>query len=159
MTALARYRTKIDSLAERLYEVSLVLINMRDTTGDLHVSQLQDYSVRLGRLKAAGLEALTEMLKAPAEAEQYMLDINGPATIADFQAKLVSIETATTAWNNECRAMLDEHDTSMKYVTIGTGDTAYAYPEFDFVIPGATANPRRASAALATLITEVTTFT
>ena len=109
----------------------------------------------LGNAKAATYEALSEGSKQSVAAEAFMANQGGPATLVEFQAKAVEIETKATAWNAALKAaLLSMTADELIGLTIrGVAPLDYKMVEYKDTIPAAKADALRASVALSELIT------
>lgn len=156
MTTLSQFPGVMDRCVRSVISAAVALRRVRDGTGDLSMRDLHAVQQGLRGSKHNTYKVLAEAAKAPGPAEAYMASVNGPATIAAFQAQAVVLEAASAAWNTRLDAMIATltgpevlglviHD----HEGIQTKGLAYAP-----AIPAAKAAPLRSCAELAALIAE-----
>lgn len=107
MTSLSRFPSVMPLAVEAVIGVTAALKHVRDTTGDLRFRDIQNVQRGLHSAKKYSIGALQEGAKAPAAAQAFMAGLGGPATLADFQAKVMDIEAKAASWNALLVAFID----------------------------------------------------
>ncbi|AVO36589.1 hypothetical protein [Pukyongiella litopenaei] len=156
MTTLSQFPRVMDRCVRAVIVAAEALRRVRDGTGDLSIRDLHAIQQGLRSSKYQTYQVLTEAAKAVPAAEAYMASVNGPATIAAFQAQAVVLETAAAAWNARLDAMIATLTgpeviglVVRNFDGVQTKDLTFAS-----VIPETKAAPLRASTELAALIAE-----
>ena len=104
--------------------------------------------------KATTLNALSEGAKAPEAAELFMAGLGGPATLAEYHAAAVDIESKAAAWNARvaiCLAGLPVNAV-IGMVVVDRDGIITRHIEHKSFIPAEHADPLRKSDELASLI-------
>lgn len=154
MPTLSRFPVVMDKCVRAVISVTEAMRKVRDGSGDLPWRDLHAIQSGLEAAKRTTYEVLGEAAKAPTASESYMVSVNGPATIAAFQAQAVTLEFAAADWNVFLSAQLANLTgpelISLVLVDVNNIQTKkIAYVDF---IPAAKAQTLRSSAELAALI-------
>ena len=152
---LSQFPTAMPAAVTATLAAAIALRHIRDTKGDLTFRALDTVQDALFRSKVTTYSALVEGAKAPAAAEAFMAGVGGPASLADYQAAVVNIETKASAWNGTLSAALAEL-TGPELIDLVSRDVdgvKTRHIEMASFISAAKAGPLRASSELAALIT------
>jgi hypothetical protein len=103
---LSRFATVMPRAVEAVLSTAEALRHIRNTQGDLPWWAIDRVQDGLAQSKEACLAALAEGQRQPVNSEEFMRSLGGPATLADFQAKIMACETAAAAWNTRLAALL-----------------------------------------------------
>lgn len=106
--ALSRFPAAFDTAAVAVLDSAQRFKALRDQGGDLTWRALESAQDSLRSAKIAALSALTEAAKASDKSavEAFMASMDGPATLAEFQAALGAVEAASSAWNDTLTTFL-----------------------------------------------------
>lgn len=96
---LLRFGTIMPQAAAATIAAADALRFVRDSSGDLTVAALDAVQTGLARAKAATYAALAEGARNPVLAAGFMATIDGPESLAVYQANAVAIEARAAAWN------------------------------------------------------------
>lgn len=130
------------------------LRHVRDSSGDLPFSALNTVQEGLAEAQDRTAAALIEGAKQKTFAEQFMAEMGGPATLAEFQAATVNIKAKVAAWNVVLEAALQSVPSAdlIGLVQYGSAPMDFKLIRHKAHIPAAIADPLRADPALAELI-------
>lgn len=164
---LRMYRNSVPAAMTAATHAADQLRALQGGAGDLPFSQIETVQRALGRSKVTALAAITDLSTASqestaeaAEAETFLANYGGPASIADFQSHLASIDTAAGDWAARLKAAVREVSTTaatsgIYFVDIEPRDfsgTQIKMVSYFDRMTSAIATPLRASSELAALI-------
>ena len=150
--ALSRFPTAMPQNVEAVLRASAALRNIRDTTGPLAFRYLDAVQSGLENAKTTFLRAMGEAKKAPPAAEAFMVGVNGPATLTEYQKGFEAIGAAATDWNARLATVLTKIPAA-ELIALGTRvETGTRHIEHAFEINAALADELRTSTELSTLI-------
>lgn len=150
--ALSRFPKVMPENVDAVMAAASVIRHVRNATGDLLFRDLDRIQSGLEQAKITFAAALTEAQKAPAAAESFMASVNGPATIADYQAKASEIETVAAAWNARLAQALADLSNAELIMLVTRPDSQTKHIERASFIPASVADPLRQSAELGALL-------
>jgi hypothetical protein len=152
---LSTFPTDMANAAQAVLAASEKFNAIHSQSGDLMWRLLEDAQNSLRQAKAAALKAMASGALQQTNAEAFMATLGGPVTLADFQAGLVQVELASTAWNdhleNEFLPSLPNVDLIGMAVNNRDGIETRHYNRPAF-IPGIRATPLRQSQQLSDLV-------
>lgn len=143
---------------EAVVTCATVLRHIATTTGDLPLFDLNAAQNGLAEAKIKTVRVMQEGVKARAAATAFMRNVNGPATLEDFQAAIMDIEAKAAAWNGRLATALADM-TGPECLWLGTrgqGQMSTRHVVQTHFIPARVANPLRQSAELAALVAAFT---
>lgn len=151
---LSRFAMALPRAADAFLNAADALRFIRDSGGDLTWRALEDAQQKIAIAKATGLDAYTEAQRQPAAAQQFLADIGGPETLAEFNTLLGQLNTAMNAWHAGLTALIDLMDGTefMTVVQRGTGAGSTFHFERVGFLAEARADVLRNSTQLANLI-------
>lgn len=142
---LSRFpKAMADNVDAVLRTVDLIR-HVANASGDLLFRDLDEIQQGLARSKTTFLQAMAEGQKAPASAEAYMVSVNGPATLADYQGHAEDIEAAAAAWNARLAQALAEIPGSDLIYMVRDDRTQTKVIERARFVPATIADPLRQS--------------
>jgi len=151
---LSRFAITLPRAADAFLNAADALRFIRDSGGDLTWRALEDAQKKIAIAKAAGFDAFEDAQKQPATAEQFLADIGGPATLAEFNTLLGQLNTAMNAWHTGLTQLIAVMDGPEFLAVAQSGTGASSTFHFERVggLTQARADVLRNSSQLADLI-------
>lgn len=151
---LSRFAITLPRAADAFLSAADALRFIRDSGGDLPWRTIEDAQQKIAAAKVTGLAAYQDAQIRPAAAQQFLADIGGPATLAEFNTLLGQLNTAMNAWHTGLSSLLSIMDGTefMAVVQRGTGTGATHHFERVGFLTQARADVLRSSTQLANLI-------
>lgn len=153
---LSRFPKAMSDAADAVLRAGEALRHVSTASGDLTFRDLDLIYEGLASSKIHALAALAEGSKpgAQAGAQEFMASMGGPATLTDFQSKLVTIETKAAAFHAEVAAAFAAMPPTdlIRVNSRSVGGVTVPFIERAAFIPAAYADPLRQSTELAELV-------
>jgi len=153
--ALSSFPRAVDDLVSQLAAVANQARDIRDGTGDLRWSAVENFMLRMGSLRASYAAAKSEALKQVAAAQAYIADLGGPATLAEFDTLMAEVDTRIGAFGAAVDTFVAGRgaDEFAQVVELNVSGQATKVLQRRDIMPAATATQLRGTAVLADLIT------
>lgn len=150
--ALSRFPKVMADNVDAVLRAADAIRHVASSTGDLTFRNLDAVQSGLELAKLTFIEALTEGQKAPVAAQQFMASVNGPVSLAEYQAKAGAIEVAAAAWNAKLAATLASLPNADLIALVTRPDSQTKHIERAAFIHAAVADPLRQSQELLDLL-------
>ena len=152
--SLSQFPTIMPAAVASVIRAATALRYIKNTTGDLPYSALDEVQGALRESKSTTFAALAEGLKAPTAAESFMASLGGPETLTDYQYSAFEIENKASAWNDLLETVLNSLpvDAVQGMVTISYDGIVTRHREYKSFIPATYAVTIRESQELVDLI-------
>jgi len=155
--ALSKFPSAFNAVTDLLLSAANQARAIRDGSGDLRWSTIQNMVRTLGQLESAYEYAKIEAQKQLTAAQAYVSDMGGPATLAEFNTAMTDVISAKdvllTGLDTLLGNMTGTDFYSQKSLNVG-GYNVTLLESNDFV-PTAQTATIRGSAGLVSLITEL----